>query len=899
LSRLVTLGPLLLALLLLALLPLAAAEKEPEWETSTAGTVTGVAATADGELLAAGYGTRVGLWNTSGPTPMEMWIRGPGVTSVAMSADGRQLVAAEESNHRLTLWEDRVETWTYSGVLSFNSVGISADGAYLVAGDENYAYLFNLSRANNNMLWSYNPGSAVNLVAISPDGERIAAATRNGNLLLWERSVSDPLWSYTDAAAINGLAFSLDGGWLAVATPGGALVFNSNSNDPALEFPVGTAFSAVAAHPGGELFAAGTEAGDLYLLDRTNGSAAWSRSLEGEVASLTFNGPGSHLLVGTAGKQLALLATGNGDPLWTASTTAAVTRVATSWRGHWLLAGMENRLALYYEPALDNQPPNATIVSIAPATAMPGWNVTFNGSGSDGDGEIVEYRWFSSRDGLLSNQSAFNSSTLTTGYHTVSFKVRDNDGVWSEPVTREIAIGDYPSAEVLAVEPCSLQGECVLLHGTEVIFRGTGLKLTAGSANLTNFSWESDLDGVLSTVAEFSTTALSNGSHTITFRVGNEAGLWSSNTTFFLRLNGQPICLITEAPPQAEFGALVVLSGAGYDAEGEVVAYFWNSSLDGKLSERDSFSSSELSPGTHNVTLQVQDSDGAWSVPARRTLRILSLPTVTADCPAEGEVDELLQFSANASDADGNIVIYEWDFNSPSGKLIGMPDFFDSAPEALKKYDLLPPNDAFYTVVVQVTDNDELQASDTCTVFISEPPPAVSTGNDDGFALDLGEVAGISVTWLLGGTLLLVVLMVGGTWAFLQMRPLQLRPPQVRPPQTVTPWEVTQAAATSRAQDKEKHMDYDGAIAIYEGIGDKKSANRVRKLKAEESAVKVDQTPPPQRSKRRRKRVRRKPAAELVTIECPGCSARMQVPRRDGPQVVECDACGLTGELEL
>ena len=95
------------------------------------------------------------------------------------------------------------------------------------------------------------------------------------------------------------------------------------------------------------------------------------------------------------------------------------------------------------------------------------------------------------------------------------------------------------------------------------------------------------------------------------------------------------------------------------------------------------------------------------SVPATRTLRILSPPTVTANCPAEGEVDKLLQFSANASDADGNIVLYEWDFNSPSGKLIGTPDFFDSAPEALKKYDLLPPNDAFYTAVVQVTDNDE------------------------------------------------------------------------------------------------------------------------------------------------------------------------------------------------
>ena len=160
-------------------------------------------------------------------------------------------------------------------------------------------------------------------------------------------------------------------------------------------------------------------------------------------------------------------------------------------------------------------------------------------------------------------------------------------------------------------------------------------------------------------------------------------------------------------------------------------------------------------------------------------------------------MNKLLQFSANASDADGNIVLYEWDFNSPSGKLIGTPDFFDSAPEALKKYDLLPPNDAFYTVVVQVTDNDELQTSDTCTIFISEPPPIASTGNDGGFALDLGEVAGISVTWLLGGTLLLVVLMIGGTWAFLQLRSTQVQPSQV-----VTPWELTQPEATSWDQYK-------------------------------------------------------------------------------------------------
>ena len=44
------------------------------------------------------------------------------------------------------------------------------------------------------------------------------------------------------------------------------------------------------------------------------------------------------------------------------------------------------------------------------------------------------------------------------------------------------------------------------------------------------------------------------------------------------------------------------------------------------------------------------------------------------------------------------------------------------------------------------------------------------------------------------------------------------------------------------ADDKVKHLDYEKAIEIYESLGDKKSAKRVRKLKTEQSAVKVDQT---------------------------------------------------------
>ena len=41
---------------------------------------------------------------------------------------------------------------------------------------------------------------------------------------------------------------------------------------------------------------------------------------------------------------------------------------------------------------------------------------------------------------------------------------------------------------------------------------------------------------------------------------------------------------------------------------------------------------------------------------------------------------------------------------------------------------------------------------------------------------------------------------------------------------------------------KERNLDYDSAIEIYEEMGEAEEAGRVRKLKAEQGAVKVDQT---------------------------------------------------------
>ena len=87
-----------------------------------------------------------------------------------------------------------------------------------------------------------------------------------------------------------------------------------------------------------------------------------------------------------------------------------------------------------------NTPPTAVIDSITPNPATVGQSVTFTGHGNDTDGTVTAYEWTSSITGILSTASTFSTSSLSAGTHTVSFRVRDDDGAWSSPVTSSVTV---------------------------------------------------------------------------------------------------------------------------------------------------------------------------------------------------------------------------------------------------------------------------------------------------------------------------------------------------------------------------------------------------------------------------------------------------------------------------
>jgi lysophospholipase L1-like esterase len=92
-----------------------------------------------------------------------------------------------------------------------------------------------------------------------------------------------------------------------------------------------------------------------------------------------------------------------------------------------------------------NTPPLATIDVIMPPAAVPGEEVSFMGTGNVSNGLVSAYEWRSDIDGLLSNQENFSTVLLSSGIHTILFRVRDDQGSWSDYANALVVVRDCDS----------------------------------------------------------------------------------------------------------------------------------------------------------------------------------------------------------------------------------------------------------------------------------------------------------------------------------------------------------------------------------------------------------------------------------------------------------------------
>lgn len=179
--------------------------------------------------------------------------------------------------------------------------------------------------------------------------------------------------------------------------------------------------------------------------------------------------------------------------------------------------------------------------------------------------------------------------------------------------------------------------------GKTITFTGHG---TDVNGTIVSYRWDSSLDGHLSDANSFSTTSLSLGHHIITFTVTDNNGFVSPGVTQEVVVNVPvaPEAFIDSISPNpAVLGETVVFTGHGTDVNGTIVAYRWDSSLNGHLSDANSFSTTLLSVGYHIITFTVTDNDEMVSQEVSQEL------VVNAPCSSifnlDGDITGLVNFS--------------------------------------------------------------------------------------------------------------------------------------------------------------------------------------------------------------------------------------------------------------
>jgi parallel beta-helix repeat protein len=256
------------------------------------------------------------------------------------------------------------------------------------------------------------------------------------------------------------------------------------------------------------------------------------------------------------------------------------------------------------------------------------------------------------------------------------------------------------------------------IKGETIYFSGHG----EDDGTIVGWEWSSDLDGILSYSEDFSSSTLSLGTHTIKFRVKDNSGQWSDYALKTLKVgesNEKPVAnimpvanIITVNPTNITLGESVYFHGIGKDEDGIVVECKWRSSIDGFLSDKQTFNSSNLSVGNHTIYFKVKDDKGEWSEEDSIYLRVNpppnKIPVANAGGVYSGFVNEEINLTAlNSYDEDGTIVEYFWDFGDGSTGTGVNPKHFYSRP-------------GNYTITLTVKDDSGAVATDIAYVSISQ-----------------------------------------------------------------------------------------------------------------------------------------------------------------------------------
>jgi len=737
--------------------------------------------TPDGRTLASGsWGDNViKLWNASNGELLRTLFIEHGVSSIAISPDGATIAVAGLSNTMITLLD--ASSGTLLRMLEGHaavacSLSFSPDGRILASGSgDATTKLWNtLSGALLRTLFGH---TTVSSTAFSPDGSTLASGSDDGIMRLWDVSSGDSLRILSDhSPSVTSVAFSNDGESLASGSGDGTIRLWNTQQGTLIRTLTGHTdrILSVAFVSDKNTLASGSWDDTVKLWNASSGTLLSMFSEEGCVTSVDFSRNGNIVACGLSNGITRVWDVTKGTTVAISEGLSGVSSVAVSLDGERLVTGLGGGVTQLWDVSSGVvlrsllSDPSSGVEAVALSSggytiASGAWNGTIRiwsawsgilRSTLSGHTVPVSSVAFSPDENTLASGAWDNTIKLwdvstgtllqtLTGHTDFVFSVSfsaDGETLASGSWDGTVLLWDVASIlDPNELPTASFTWQALSSSGTRLVVEprtGDRIEFDASASSdpdgeIVEYAWDWKSNGSYdqtTTDSVIEHTFSSSGSHQVTLRVTDDDGATGTITkTIAIGAKQSPDAAFIVTPSSPSTLDTIQFTDSSSDPDGSISSWHWNFG-DGLTSTARNSSHRFTEKGMFTVQLTVTDNDGLIdSVTKTITIRNL-LPEARFSIHPPGPLPhQLVSFDASeSSDADGNILVYRWDFDG---------DSVTDHEGVSATWTFAEPGD--YAVKLEVEDEDQGISSSSQQIAVSDVPLG-SPGFSDLWAVVIG-----------------------------------------------------------------------------------------------------------------------------------------------------------------
>jgi outer membrane protein assembly factor BamB len=600
--------------------------------------------------------------------------------------------------------------WSFTSGGGWSSPAV-VDGKVYVGSNNNKVYCLNADTGSK--IWNYTTGNSVkSSPAVAND--RVYIGSSDNKVYCLDADTGSQIWNYTTGALIESSPAVVNGKVYIGSSDKYVYCLDADTGDKIWDYSPCCVHFSSSAIAYGKVYIGSVCDGSVYCFDADTGEKKWCFATDNLIWSSPAVADGK-VYIGSNDYKMYCLFAETGNKIWSYTTgNAVITSPAVADENVYISSsdGFVYCFGIAYLPPVSD-------FYWTPEYPDPGETITFDASSSfDPDGNIVLYEWDWDSDGIYDESHTTPTATHIwyeeDGYQA-TLKVTDNDGL-NDTCTKIVYVGNLPPTASFIWSPIYPESGQIVTFDASDSYDPNGI--------IVLYEWDWDSDGVYD---ESKTTPITThswnqpGSYTVTLKVTDDDNTNDTFTNIVYVDNIPPVADFSWTPKNPLSGEIINFDASdSYDTDGTIVLYEWDWDNDGIYDE--SYTTplathSWFQPGSYPVVLRVTDDDGADNKQTK-TVNVVNRPPVAKFewIPTLLLTGETATFDASASyDSDGNIVLYEWDWDNDS-----IYDESNTSPTTTKTW-----NEAGnYSVTLRVKDNNDATDKKTETVcVIANAPP--------------------------------------------------------------------------------------------------------------------------------------------------------------------------------